>query len=155
MTKQELYEKVTEELVALGAKQKFLDVIELYLKPKSGGARVNLEEVVKRDDSGVITHIQCSLSGVWLPATAEYFYEDKSEKGGIDGLKRLSRQAEGVRKKHIKLVSTSEKAILHDVLSGAITNEDGQAKLAELENLVPDYSTVGEFTADETAEVEA
>lgn len=123
------------------------------LGPKTPGASVNIEDVVKRDASGVITELQCAVSGVFLPATLEYFYEDKSGKSqftdanGI-ALRRLSRQAEGIRKAFIKTQTTSEKAILEDVLAGAITQEEGQAKLAELRAAKPDYSKVGLTVAE-------
>ena len=50
------------------------------LGPKTPGASVNIEDVVKRDASGFITELQCAVAGVFLPATLEYFYEDKSGK---------------------------------------------------------------------------
>lgn len=118
------------------------------LGPKSPGASINVEDVVKRDASGYITELMCAVSGKFLPATLDYFYEDKSGKSQFTdangvALRRLSRQAEGIRKVFTKQISTSEKAILEDALSGAITQAEGQAKLAELRVATPDYSTVG------------
>lgn len=118
------------------------------LGPKSPGASVNIEDVVKRDASGYITELMCAVSGKFLPATLDYFYEDKSGKSQFTdangvALRRLSRQAEGIRKVFTKQISASEKAILEDALSGAITQAEGQAKLAELRVATPDYSTVG------------
>ena len=118
------------------------------LGPKSPGASVNVEDVVKRDASGFITELMCAVSGKFLPATLDYFYEDKSGKSNFTdangvALRRLSRQAEGIRKVFTKQISASEKAILEDALSGAITQAEGQAKLAELRNATPDYSSVG------------
>ena len=118
------------------------------LGPKTPGASVNIEDVVKRDASGFITELQCAVSGVFLPATLEYFYEDKSGKSqftdanGI-ALRRLSRQAEGIRKAFIKTQTVSERAILEDALKGVITQEEGQAKLAAIKGAKPDYSSVG------------
>lgn len=118
------------------------------LGPKSPGASVNIEDVVKRDASGYVTELLCAVSNKFLPATLEYFYEDKSGKSQFTdangvALRRLSRQAEGIRKVFTKQVSASEKAILEDALNGAITQGEGQAKLAELRVTTPDYSTVG------------
>lgn len=117
------------------------------LGPKSPGASVSIEDVVKRDASGYITELMCAVSGKFLPATLDYFYEDKSGKSNFTdangvALRRLSRQAEGIRKVFTKQISASEKAILEDALSGAITQAEGQAKLAELRVAIPDYSTV-------------
>lgn len=117
------------------------------LGPKSPGAVTDIESVVKRDASGFITELQCAVSGVFLPATLEYFYEEKSGKShftdanGI-ALRRLSRQAEGIRKVFIKTQTVSEKAILEDALKGVITQEEGQAKLAAIRAAKPDYSKV-------------
>lgn len=122
--------------------------VEELLGPKSPGAIVDTESVVKRDAEGKIVELQCAVSGVFLPATLDYFYEDKSGKSvfvDADGvaLRRLSRQAEGIRKTFIKVNTASEKAVLEDALSGAITQEDGQARLVALRAAKPDYSTVG------------
>lgn len=122
--------------------------LEELLGPKSPGAVVDLESVVKRDASGFITEVQCAVSGVFLPATLEYFYEDKSGKSTITdangvALRRLSRQAEGIRKVFIKVQATSEKAILEDALSGVLPQEEAQAKLKEIRESKPDYSKVG------------
>ena len=123
------------------------------LGPKTPGASVNIEDVVKRDASGFITELQCAVAGVFLPATLEYFYEDKSGKSqftdanGI-ALRRLSRQAEGIRKVFIKTQTTSERAILEDALKGVITQEEGQAKLAAIQGAKPDYSSVGILSAE-------
>jgi len=106
------------------------------LEPKSGGAKVNVEDVMK--DGNLL----CSVSEKWLPATVEFFYEDKSGKSPFNGLRRLSRQAESIRKTHAKQVSTSEKAIMSDVLDGEMTPEDGKAKVAALKEVHPDYSGV-------------
>lgn len=148
-TKQEIFDAVTAEVgklledakVTNKVKEGLTEIFEAHLKPKAAGATVNIDEVTHKDADGNITEIMCSLSGVFLPATKEFFYEDKSGKG-INGLKRLSRQAEGVRKKHIKLVTTTERAVLADVLDGKMSPEEGKVKIAEIRALKPDYSTV-------------
>ena len=120
--------------------------IDASLKPGVFGARsVNIEDVVKRDSDGEITEILCNVSGVWLPASVEYFYEDLSGKSKIvvDGvaLKRLSRQAEGVRKKFIAQQAKASQAITTKVLNGEISAEEGKRQLAELPEK-PDFSAV-------------
>lgn len=120
--------------------------IDASLKPGVFGARsVNIEDVVKRDSDGEITEILCNVSGVWLPASVEYFYEDLSGKSKIvvDGvaLKRLSRQAEGVRKKFIAQQAKASQAITTKVLNGEISAEEGKRQLAELPEK-PDFSEV-------------
>jgi len=148
-TKKELFELVSKEVEALckkhGTPVAFNAAMGIILSdnlaPKSSGASVNLAEVTKVDGQGKVTHIQCSVSGKFLPATKEYFYEDKAGKG-INGLKRLSRQAEAIRKTHAKTVSKSEKAITSDVLNGKLKREDGKAKIEALRATKPDYSSV-------------
>jgi len=129
-----LNEKVTAELN---------EVLDVHLAPKAGGATVNIDEVTKKDKDGKIVEIQCSVSGKFLPATPEYFYEEKVEGKGINGLKRLSRQAEAVRKQFIKVNTASEKAIMADVISKKITPEAGQELLTKLAAAKPDFSKVG------------
>ena len=108
------------------------------LAPKTGGATVDVESVYNAEDEELL----CSVSGVWLPATTEYFYEDKSGKSPFNGLRRLSRQAESIRKTHIKTVKASEAAIMNDVLDGHLDNEDAKEQIAELKASKPDFSSV-------------
>lgn len=148
-SKTEVFNTVENEVVALcdthGVSKKFKEslmvILTENLAPKTGGASVNIDEVTKKDSNGNIVEMMCSVSGVFLPATAEFFYEDKAGKG-INGLKRLSRQAEGIRKQHIKVLTATEKAIMADVLEGAITAEDAKAKVEAARALKPDYSSV-------------
>jgi hypothetical protein len=125
------------------AKAPLVEALTEILKPKTAGASVNLDEVTQKDENGNVTHIMCSVSGKFLPATADFFYEDKEGKG-INGLKRLSRQAEGIRKTHLRNVQVSEKAIVSDILDGVITNEDGKAKIEALRASKPDFSSVSD-----------
>jgi hypothetical protein len=153
-TKKEIFETVTtsvsalcdEHKVANKFREKLMDILTANLAPKASGASINLDEVTKKDEAGNITEIQCSVSGVFLPATKEFFYEDKAGKGivGLDGthLKRLSRQAESIRKQHIKTLAATEKAIMADVLDGAMTPEEGKAELEKVKAIKPDYSSV-------------
>lgn len=152
--KSELYaevsDSVTKLLSANGVSEAIIaevqKAIDASLKPGVFGARsVNIEDVVKRDSDGEITEILCNVSGVWLPASVEYFYEDLSGKSKIvvDGvaLKRLSRQAEGVRKKFIAQQAKASQAITTKVLNGEISAEEGKRQLAELPEK-PDFSEV-------------
>lgn len=142
-SKTEILAQVLETCAAFNAKQPLVDALTEILKPKSAGAVVNLDEVTQKDENGNITHLLCSVSGKFLPATIDFFYEDKAGKG-INGLKRLSRQAEGIRKTHLRTVMVSEKAIVSDILDGVITNEDGKAKIEALRASKPDFSTVSD-----------
>lgn len=150
-TKKEIFETVTNEATALCNEHKvptkfreaLMNALSVNLAPKAGGATVNVDEVTKKDESGKVTEILCSVSGKWLPATKEFFYEDKAGKGIADtGLKRLSRQAESIRKSHIKTLSATEKAIMSDVLDGKMTPEQGKTRLEKAKSVNPDYSGV-------------
>lgn len=152
--KSELYAEVSNSVTKLLSANEVSEAIiaevqkaiDASLKPGVFGARsVNIEDVVKRDSDGEITEILCNVSGVWLPASVEYFYEDLSGKSKIvvDGvaLKRLSRQAEGVRKKFIAQQAKASQAITTKVLNGEISAEEGKRQLAELPEK-PDFSEV-------------
>lgn len=153
MTKRELFEAVMTACETYNAKPKLVEALTALLKPKTAGVSVNLDEVTRKNEAGEIVEIQCSVSGVFLPATVEYFYEDKTGKG-INGLKRLSRQAESIRKTHIRTVQASERAIVADILDSVISNEDGKAKIEELRASQPDFSTVGVIVATEPESAE-
>jgi hypothetical protein len=149
-TKQETFNTVMELCETHKASKGLVAALTEILEPKGGGPVMNLSEVTKTDENGVITHVECSLSGVFLPASELYFYADKSGKSkliGTDGvhLKRNSRQADRIKKAHEKTVLASEKAIMDDVLNGEITPEAGKAKVEKLRATAPDYSSVGEL----------
>lgn len=153
-SKKELYAEVSDNITKLlEANEVDSDIIaevqkaiDASLKPGVFGARsVNIDDVVKKDSDGNITEILCNVSNVWLPASVEYFYEDLSGKSKIvvDGvaLKRLSRQAEGIRKKFISQQAKASQAITTKVLNGEISAEEGKRLLAELPEK-PDFSEV-------------
>lgn len=148
-SKKELFEAVENQVIELctthNTSKKFNEALMLIiaanLAPKAGGASVDLDEVTVKDANGTVVEIQCSVSGVFLPATGEFFYEDKGGKG-INGLKRLSRQAEAIRKQHAKVLSTTEKAIMADVLDGTLLPEEAKAKVEAARAVKPDYSSV-------------
>lgn len=154
-SKKELYAEVsgniTKLLQANGVSDAIVaevqKAIDASLKPgKFGATSVNLDEVTKKDSDGNITEILCNVSGVWLPASVEYFYEDLSGKSKIvvDGvaLKRLSRQAEAVRKKFIAAQAKESQKITAQVLNEEISNAEGKQLLAELAAQKPDFSEV-------------
>lgn len=124
----------------------FVADLTTLLEPKSGGASVDLSTVTKTNDKGDVTEIQCSVSGVWLPATGDFFYNDAAGKGikGTDGamLKRVSKQGEAIRKQHTKSIAATEKAIMTDVLNGDLKPEEGKAKLEKAKAVKPNYSKV-------------
>jgi hypothetical protein len=140
-TKKEICASALEVCAKHKASPELTKAIEDLLAPKAGGATVNIDEVTKKDSAGKITDILCSVSGKFLPATKDFFYEDKDGKG-INGLKRLSRQAESIRKSYTKVTSASEKAIMTDVIEGTLKPEEAKAKLAKIQANKPDYSTV-------------
>ena len=145
-SKKEIFASAMEICAKHKVSKEFTAELTTLLEPKSGGSSVDLSTVTKVDDKGQVTEIQCSLSGVWLPATSEFFYEDKSGKGikGLDGsmLKRVSKQGEAIRKQHTKALAATEKAIMTDVLDGNLKPEEGKAKLEKAKAIKPDYSKV-------------
>jgi len=136
-------EKWAEALVILdGVDAEVVSKLANLFEPKAGGIKVDIEEVVTRDAEGNITEMVCSLSGVSLPATADYFYEDKSGDGiGGTGLKRLSIQAEKARKEHAKMVKATKEAIKEDLYAGNIDVAEAKGMEANIPGV--DYSSVG------------
>lgn len=152
-SKTETFNQVMEACETHNASDNLKEALRVILEPKAAGATVNLDEVTRKNEKGEVVEIMCSVSGKFLPATAEFFYEEKAEGKGINGLKRLSRQAEAIRKTHIRNVTLSEKAIVQDILDGAISNEEGKAKIEALRNSKPDFSSVSaEPRKEEVAE---
>jgi len=145
-TKKEIHATVTNEVAALctaegvdeSTVEKLMAILDTNLAPKTGGATIKIEDVYNEEDDTLL----CSVSGVWLPATEEYFYAEKAEGKGIKGLKRVSKQAESIRKAAVKVLNATEKAIMADVLGGEMSPEDGKEALEAAKAVKPDYSSV-------------
>lgn len=141
-SKKEIWADVQAILADNKVDTSIVEALRPILEPKAGGAKVDVESVVVRDAEGNIVEMECSLSGVMLPATTEYFYEDKSGDGfGGTGLKRLSIQAEKARKEHAKQIKASKEGIKNDLYNGDIDVETAKELEANLPGV--DYSTVG------------
>jgi len=151
MKKSELYSKIKKEIEKVlnydeAAKNAVLNIIDKYLKPKKGGLTIDLETIVKRDKNGNITHIKDILSGIFLPATIENFYEAKDGSGievkeGLR-LKRLSRHSERIRKKHKQNIKKEVDKIMEEVLEGKITSEEAKLKIEKIRSQKIDYSEI-------------
>lgn len=155
-SKKELYAEVNNSVIGLLTANKVDEdiiaevqkAIDASLKPGQFGATsVDLDSITKKNSDGELEEIKCSLSGAWLPATTEYFYEDLSGKSKLvtaDGihLKRWSRQAEGIKKKFQTAQAKISQSITTRVLNGEISPEQGKIELQELSTEKPDYSEV-------------
>ncbi len=135
----------------------FSNMITLILEPKKGGGKVDLAEVTRVDEDGNLVEIQCSKSGVWLPANAINFYEDKSGTGtliGTDGVALKRESIEGLRvfREHKRAVKASKEAILADLASGEVEDIAAlQTELMALNNSKPDFSVIVALTGEEQA----
>jgi len=104
-------------------------------------AVVNLDEVRKVDKAGKATKIKCSASGVWLPATVDFFYEDKKGNKDFGNLLRRSRQAEKIYKDFNKAVKEGKEKIWADFNEDKIDGGQAKALMKKLP-VAPDYSQV-------------
>ena len=151
-SKKELFEQSMVALEEHGASEEIKNAIRAILEPKTGGAnKVDLETVVARDEEGNIVAILDSVSGLWLPATEEVFYVDKTGKGipvGDVTLKRVSKEGYTIASKHKKALAASKEAIFNDVLEGVITPDEGKAKVEELKATEPDFSSMEEMAVE-------
>ena len=140
MSKIETFNKVVEILDAHNANKNLRAALISLLEPKKGGSSINVEDVYVAKAQDGKAYLQCSVSGKWMEATAENFYEDASETNKFGGLKRLSRAAESARKQAIATKKATEKAVMTDLLAGVITKEQAQTTLDAV--VGADFSTV-------------
>jgi hypothetical protein len=146
MTKKELFAQAMDICTNNDASTELTAALTKLLEPKTGGLKVDISEVTRVDEDGAVTEIQCSLSGVWLPADTIHFFGDKNSKvinAEGEGLYRVSKQADKLKKEASKVYAASKEAITNDVMDGNLTPEDGKAQLAELSKDA-DYSSVAE-----------
>ena len=151
-SKKEMFEATMSVLSQYEMPAEAVEKIRSILEPKSGGRAVDLDEVTRKDENGVVVAIQDNVSGLWFPATSDFFYEDKSGKGieGSDGslLKRVSKAGYSIASKYKKMLAASKEAIFNDVLDGKITPEEGKSKIVDLEEAGPDFSDLEEQALD-------
>ena len=72
--------------------------------PKAGGGfkKIDIEEIIKVEN-GKTVKIFDTVASVWLPATSEFFYEDKKNPNAkLNGLKNHSKAREKVTKENVK-----------------------------------------------------
>lgn len=139
-SKKEIFASAMEICKKHNASPKLVAELEEVLAPKKGGAAVNVEDVYVPKAKDGKAYLLCSVSGLWLEATADNFYEDASETNKFGGLKRLSRAAEAARKKAIAAKRATEAAVMQDMLTNAITPEEGKKQLAKVAG--PDFSGI-------------
>ncbi len=151
-TKQEIFKQAMSICTEAQASEVLVKQLTELLEPKKGGMTVDIESIVKRDDAGTVTEIQCTLSGVWLPADLLNFGRDKNSKiiVGDVAMDRVSKQAYKIKHAATKAFSASKASITNDVLDEVITAAEGKALLAEL-SAEPDYSGVEAIVANEEA----
>ena len=140
MSKIETFNKVVEILDAHNANKNLREALISLLEPKKGGSSVNVEDVFVAKAKDGKAYLLCSVSGKWMEATAENFYEDAAENNKFGGFKRLSRAAESARKQAISAKKATEKAVMTDLLAGVISKEQAQATLDTVAG--PDFSSV-------------
>ena len=143
-TKKELHANVLELCKVNKAPEALTKALDELLRPGKGGASINVDEVYVPKAKDGKSYILCSVSGVWLEATKENFYEDASENNKFGGLKRLSRLAESARKKAIQIKNATEKAVMADLLAKKITSDEGNKILSGVKG--PDFSAIKGLT---------
>jgi hypothetical protein len=124
---------VTEELRA--------EVTSILEAKGSKKAVVNLDEIRKVDKNGKVTEIKCSVSGVWLPATEEFFYVNKKGDKNLNNLLRRSRQAEKIYKDHSRNTKAAKAKIWEDFENNKINGEQAKSLMKKIP-LEPDYTKV-------------
>lgn len=159
MKKSEVFERVQAICAAHNLPAEVVAQLNELLEPKNAGRSFNWDDIVRKDENGNVVEMQCSLSGVWLPADSLHFYASRDGKGvvGTDGvlLQKVSKQGENARKAYQKAYNASKNALMDDVLNGVISNEEAKAKLEELNASGPDYSVVKPLTGEANTEAEA
>jgi hypothetical protein len=139
-TKKELNAAVIALCTQHKAPEALTKALDELTRPGKGGASVNVEDVFVAKAKDGKAYLLCSVSNLWMEATAENFYEDASENNKFGGLKRLSRAAESARKKAIGIKKATEKAVMDDLLAGNITREEANKKLETIP--APDFTVI-------------
>ena len=134
MTKKKMNELVLEVCETHGISAEANAALDELTKPKSGGAQIDINEIVSRDDAGTITHIFDTVIERWVPIFDEEGNENFYVKEGTElGYSRHSKFSEKLRKDAEKKFKATEKALLKDIVTGVITPEDGSIVLEEAE----------------------
>lgn len=133
-----LRDEVLNVLESHNVSKKAIEAVKELMTPKKG-IPLDLDEVTKKDSAGNITEIKCSLSGVFLPATDDYFYKKEGTTLGYD---RNSKQATKLKSDHAKKVAATKSNVFNDVLAGQVSPEEAKRLVKEAEASTVDYSSV-------------
>ena len=143
MTKKEVFTQAMDILANAEVSEEVVAQFKELLEPKRAGMTVDLDAITRRDEDGNLVEVQDRLSGLWFPATEEYFYRDtKSDRlMNADGfpIYPVAKAADKLKKQAKKTYEASKQAILTDVLNEVISPMDGKERLDAL-SPEPDYS---------------
>jgi len=134
MTKKELVLAMTAALTPMIGKpftKEHMDSIIAEFGPKAGGgfAKINVDEITKVENGKTVA-IFDTVAKVWLPATEEYFYEDKKNPDAkLNGLKNHSKAREKCTKEHVKYTKKAKDIVWEGSVDNDYLNKDECKKL--------------------------
>ena len=137
MTKAELVALVASTLVVgKPVTQDMVDTLTAAVGPKSkGAAAYNIADITKVENGKTVANLD-TVAKVWLPATADFFYEEKEanrQKPELNNLKTHSKAREKLGKEHVKLKKRAKDVIWNGtVLGDYITKEESSDLLASV-----------------------
>jgi len=143
MTKKEMYAQAMDILANAKVSDEVVAQFKELLEPKRAGMTVDLDAITRRDEDGNLLEVQDRLSGLWFPATEEYFYKDTKSDRLVNAegysIYPVAKAADKLKKQAKKTYEASKQAILTDVLNEVISPLDGKEQLDAL-TVEPDYS---------------
>lgn len=149
-TKKQIWDEVQTICTKHKVSKEVIAELGKILEPGKSGQKVDIDAITRKDAEGNVTHLQCRLSGKWLPADLVHFTKDTNSKIiGTDGapLYTISRQAQKLKKEAAKIYAASKEAITNDLLDGKISAVEAKKQLEAL-SVEPDYSSVAEVTPE-------
>jgi ABC-type Zn2+ transport system substrate-binding protein/surface adhesin len=133
MTKTQVAKLLVATLTPLVGKTLTKEAVEdlvAQVGPKSGGfTKRDISEIIKVDANGKTIQIFDTVAKVWLPATPEFFYEDKKNPNPkLNGLKNHSKAREKLTKEHVKHTKMAKDVVWkgtveNDVLDKAVAKQ--------------------------------
>jgi hypothetical protein len=157
MTKKELVAVLTAALTPLVGKpftKEAMDNIIAEVGPKSGGfSKINVDDIIKVEN-GKTVQIFDTVAKVWLPATKDFFYEEKKNPNPkLNGLKNHSKAREKITKENVKHTKMAKDLVWKGSVENDVLDKNTCKNILEMVPAI-DYSrTQPDGTVKSTQEI--
>ena len=144
-----IYENIKKDLEKYKNLDCYNEIMEIinnnFLCRTKRTKRTKSSNITIKNEDGKIVAILDFYSKIYLPATEEFFINDKVNRFNLGGMSRISRMSASIRQKWV-LNKNKDKKYLRECLErGFIDYDTFNNGLKKIENSKPDYSELKKY----------